>query len=348
MKLRAVVIAAFVLALAAPGLIAYATGVLPGPSPASADATANGPPGVEFRAASLVWPDEALGLTATDAQVVWEQRDRRKSIAGLWAYDVATGRQDRLLGPSSAGRGTGFPAASREKIVWAAWPGRRGEGSPRIQGYNQTTTRRWTVAEAGRDPAISGNAIVWVERGADAAAADDVLIGVHDVTDETFSVPVAGRVRDLAASGLWVAWIAGRGKTAAVWTRSNRDGEQRLLAKAGTSVAIDRRRVAWSTLTGRGSTAIAAWDRDAKKTGVLCRAPGAPSSLALGRGVAVWVSTDASGDGDIWAYDFARDEAYAVCDHDARQASPVVVGDTVFWADQRSDGWELYGRDLKP
>ncbi len=348
MKLRSVVIAVFVLALATPGVIAYATGVIPSPSPASADATANGPAGVEFRATSLAWPDEALGLTATDAQVVWEQRDRSKSIAGLWAYDVATRQPYRLLGRQSAGRGTGFPAASREKIIWAAWPGRRGEGSPQIQGYNQVTTRRWTVAETGRDPAISGNAIVWVERGAGATAADDALTGVHTVTDETFTTPVAGRVRDLAASGLWVAWISGRGKAAAVWAGSHRDGAQHRLGKTGTSVAIDRRRVVWSALTGRGSTAIAAWDRDAQKTRIVCRAPGSPSFLALGRTVAVWVSTDGEGDGDIWAYDFTRDEAYAVCDHDARQASPVVVGDTVFWADRRSGHWELYGRDLQP
>ena len=60
----------------------------------------------------------------------------------------------------------------------------------------------------------------------------------------------------------------------------------------------------------------------------------------------VWVQD--SGRGDIWAYDFDRRRAFAVCSDGAEQASPVLVGRTVFWADRRSGQWELYGRALQP
>ena len=50
----------------------------------------------------------------------------------------------------------------------------------------------------------------------------------------------------------------------------------------------------------------------------------------------------------MWAYDFNRRRAFAVCDNGAPQANAVVVGRTVFWADKRSGEWELYGRSLQP
>ncbi len=346
MRLRLVVVAVFMSAAAVPGLIAYSTGVLPGPTSASADAAKVASP--EFRVTSLAWPEEPLGLGATDTTVVWEQRDRSKSVAGLWAYDVRTQLPSHVLGRSSVGKGDGFFSASGTKLVWAAWAGRRGAGPPRIEAYDRATERRWTVAERGRDPSIAGGTIIWAERGVGTTRADDVLKGVNTVTDEEFSIAAQGRVRDVAICGSWVAWVSGRGAVAGVWTGSNRDAARYRLATAGMTVAMDRERVVWAARSGRHSTAIVSWNRSSRHSKVLCRLRGSASSLALGRRAVVWVMTDKTNGGDVWAYDFKRGRAYAVSAGEGQQASPVLVGGTVFWADRRSGLWELYGRALHP
>jgi len=340
------VIAVFVSASAVPGLIAYSTGILPAPGAATTEVAKVTSP--EFRVTSLGWPEEALGLSATNTLVVWEQRDRSKSVAGIWAYDVRTQRPYRLLGRSATGRGAGTPAISDDTVVWAAWPRRRGLGSPRIEGYDTDTARRWTVATRGRDPAIGGDTIVWVERGGGDGPADDAVNGENCVTDETFSIATEGRTRDVATAGSWVAWVSGRGDRAAVWTGSHRSATRYQLATTGSAVAMDRARVVWTAKSGRHSTAIVSWNRRSSHSKVLCRVRGTAGQLYISRRAIVWVTTDKNGDGDIWAYDFKRGRAYEVSSHAGRQASPVLVGTTVFWADRRSGHWELYGRALQP
>ena len=88
MRLRLLVVAAFVAMAAVPVWLAWDTGVLPGPSQASAEST-----GVlttsSAAVASLAWPKEPLGLAANDTRIYWEQRDPAPAVAGLWYYDVA-------------------------------------------------------------------------------------------------------------------------------------------------------------------------------------------------------------------------------------------------------------------
>ena len=106
-------------------------------------------------------------------------------------------------------------------IAWAAWTGRRGDGPPRIEAYDAVSTRRWTVAPAGRDPSVAGESVIWVED--DAAGGNDAIRGSNSLTDEEYSITADGSVRDVAAWGSWAAWIAGRGKTGAVWAGSYHD-----------------------------------------------------------------------------------------------------------------------------
>jgi len=346
-RLRLVVVVVFVVAAALTGFIAYTSGILPGPTAASADSVTEAA-GPESLVTTLAWPKEALGLGATNKLVVWEQRDRSRAVAGLWAYDVTMQQPYRLLGPSSVGAGAGHPGASDDTVVWAAWAGRRGAGVPRIEAYNEMTMRRWTVAERGRDPLVALDTILWIDRGGGATGADDALRGVDSVTDEAFSIPVDGRVRDVSVSGKWLAWVSGRGDKGAVWAGSLGSATRSKLAKAGTAVAAGRERVVWAGVPGRRSTAIVSWSRDEDRARILCRVPGVATALVLGRRAAVWLTTDAAGDGDIWAYDFTRDRAYVVSGNPAPQASPVLVGDTVFWADRRSGRWELYRKTLQP
>ena len=167
---RLVVVAAFLAAAVVPAFFAYTTGLLPGPTQASADSPAAAR-SVAHAIRPLAWPEEPLGLTATDTAVLWQQRDPSPAVAGLWSYDVRTQRADRVLGRSATGKAAGFPSASGDVIAWAAWAGRRGDGQPQIQAYDTTSTRRWTVAAQGQDPSAAGDSVIWVEPDAPPAAA---------------------------------------------------------------------------------------------------------------------------------------------------------------------------------
>lgn len=341
MRMRILVVVAFLTMAAVPAYLAYDAGIFPGPTHASADVV---PREAVSRVTPLAWPEDALGLAATETTVLWEQRDPSSAVAGLWSYDTRTGRVDHVLGRSATGKAAGFPAAAGELVVWAAWAGRRGNGPARIEAYDTDTTRRWTAARTGREPAAAGESVMWVEPDGDGPGRD-VIRGLDSLTDEEYAVEAGGRVRDLAAWGSWVAWISGRGKEAEVWAGSYRSGATRhRLADAGTAVAIDRDRVIWATRAGRHSTRIVSWDRGSRRTAVLCEVVGAVSSLTLDRRYAAWVTSEAPGT-QIWVYDFDRGRADAIA-QGRRQASPVIAAGGVYWADDRTGQWVLYRRSL--
>ncbi len=345
MRLRLVVVAVFVSALAVPSLVAYSTGLLPGPTPAAAEVTRAADSA--SRVTALVWPRRAMGLAATDTEIIWEQRDPSSSVAGVWAYDVQTHRLRQLLEGFTLGKGTGHPSASGTTVVWSSWPGRRGAGSPRIAAYDTEADLRWTVTRHGRTPSIAGETISWVEHGGGATAADDAIHGVNALTDEESMVAVEGRVRDVAGLGTWVAWVSGRGAETAVWAGSHRSATRYQLAASGTAVTMDEKRVVWAARSGRRSTAIVSWNRRSSHSTLLCRLPGTARSLSLGDRYCVWTMKSGGDLGDVWAYDFERRRASPVSVREGRQVSPVVVGDTVFWADDRGGTWELYQRALR-
>ena len=230
-------------------------------------------------------------------------------------------------------------------IAWAAWAGRRGAGPPQIEAYDTVSTRRWTVAPAGRYPKAARETVIWVEP--EAVGGNDAIRGSNSLTDEEYSITADGHVRDVAAWGSWAAWIAGPGTSSAVWAGSYRNDTRVKLAEAGTAVAIDRDRILWAAHVGRHSTAVVAWDRQSRRSRVLCRVAGAVSSLAVSRRYAVWVTTSKATGVQVWAYDFGAGKAYTVSAGDSRQASPVIVAGSVYWADDRSGHWELYARSLR-
>ena len=343
MRLRVLVVVAFLVMAAVPAYLAFDAGIVPGPTQASADVI---PGGAVTRIASLAWPEGPLGLAATDTTVFWEQRDPSAMVAGLWSYDSRTGRTDPVLGRSATGKAAGFPAAAGELVVWAAWAGRRDAGPPRIEAYDTGSTRRWTAAPKGGEPTAAGDSVIWVEADGDGPGSD-VIRGVNSLTDEEYAIETGGRVRDLAAWGSWAAWISGRGKKAEVWAGSYSSKARYRLAGAGTAVAIDRDRILWATNVGRHSARIVSWDRDSSHATVLCKVVGRASSLTLSRRYAAWVTTrDATG-AKVWVYDFDQGRAYAVAEG-GRQASPVIVAGSVYWADDRGGDWALYRRTLRP
>jgi hypothetical protein len=338
-------VAAFLALAVVPAYFAYTTGVLPGPSQASAESS-TAARGVAHPVGGLAWPVEPMGLAATDTTVIWEQRDPSPSVGGLWSYDVRTQRTGRILGRSATGKSAGFPSASGDVIAWAAWAGRRGAGRPQIQAYEAASTRRWTVAQAGSDPTVAGESVIWVEPGG--AGESDLIRGSNSLTDEEYSITAAGHVRAIAASGSWAVWIAGHGKSGSVWAGSYTGGARHKLAAAGTAAAIDRDRILWAAHVGRHSTAVVSWDRHSSRSKVLYRVVGTVSSLALSRRYAAWVTTRKATGSRVWVYDFGAGKASTVSARDSRQASPVIVAGSVYWADDRSGHWELYARSLQP
>ena len=340
-RLRVVVVVAFVVMALVPAYLAYDAGVLPGPTQASAEAG----DGQVSRITSLAWPEAPLGLAASDSSLFWEQRDRSAAVAGLWSYDVQADRVTQVLDRSITGKAAGSPAAAGDIVVWATWPGRRGEGQPRIEAYDTSSTRHWTAAPSGRQPTAAGRTVVWVDRNG-GARGGDVIRGLNSVTDEEYAVDTGSRVRQLAAQGSWAAWISGRGDKAHVWLGSLRGRKLTRLAPAGTAVAIDSGRVVWATAAD-GWSRLLSRDQKTGKTTPLCRVAGSVSSLTLSRSYAAWVTTAGATGPKVWAYDFAEGKALVVDESGGRQASPVIVAGSVYWADDRGGGWELYRRALR-
>ena len=341
MRLRLMVMVAFVVMALVPAYLAYNAGVLPGPTQASAEAG----DGQVSRITSLAWPESPLGLAAADSSLFWEQRDRSAAIAGLWSYDVQTNRVAQVLDRSITGKAAGHPAAAGDIVVWAAWPGRRGEGLPRIEAYDTSSARRWTAAPSGRQPTAAGRTVVWVDRSG-GARGGDVIRGLNSVTDEEYAVDTGARVRQLAAQGSWAAWISGRGEKARVWMGSLRGKKLTRLAPSGTAVAIGSGRVVWATAAD-GWSRLLSRDQKTGETAQLCRVAGSVSSLALSRSYAAWVTTAGAAGTKVWVYDFAEGKAFAVDESGGRQTSPAIVAGSVYWADDRGGGWELYRRALR-
>lgn len=345
MGLRLLVVAAFLGMAAAPVVLAWDAGFLPGPTQASADST--GPATTSSVAVtSLAWPEEPLGLAASETQVVWEQRNRSAAVAGVWSYDVRTGETQRLLGRAVTGKSSGFPAASGDLVVWASWEGRRGAGPPSILALDSGSTRRWQVAATGRDPAAAGELVLWVEPDG-GGHGSDAIRAVNALTDAEYAIIPGGRVRDFAAWAGRAAWISGRGSAREVWAGSFKNATRHRLAARGTAVAVDRDRTVWSAPVGRHSTSIVSWDRRSNRSTVLCRLPGSASSLSIGRQGAVWVMTRKSTGPRVWVYDFDLGKAYAASAGASRQVSPVIVAGRVYWADDRNGHWELFSRSLQ-
>jgi len=344
MRTRLVVVAAFLALAAVPAWIAWHTGLVPGPTRASAE-TAGVLTTSSAAVTPLVWPKDPLSLAAGDDKVYWEQRSPDGAVTGLWYYDVTSGSVERLLSRQSLGRSSGLPVAAGDIVAWTSWAGRRGAGASTVQAYDGLSSRRWQVASTGSTPAATAGIVVWTEPGA-SARGGDTIHGVDSLTDEEWAVDAGGRVRALAASGRRLAWITA-GKTGGVWSGSLGSAARHRLAARGAAVAVDRDRIVWVTPAGRHSSAVVSWDRSSQRATVLCRPAGASSALTLDGRYAAWVTTPSAGGPQVWVYDFGLGKAYRVSTAAGRQESPVIVAGSVYWAGDRTGHWELYSRSLQ-
>jgi hypothetical protein len=342
-RLRVLVVVAFLAMAAVPAWLAWRTGVLPGPSQAAAGSTS--PLAVTPHViAAIAWPEDPLGLAASDTRVYWEQRDPDPSVSGLWYYDVTTGQVDRLLSHRAIGNASGFPAAAGDLVVWSASAGKRGAGTPSVEAYDGLTWRRWQVAASGRAPTAADAMVIWVEPGG--AGHSDAIRGIDTLTDEEHAIAANGGVRALAMSGRRLAWIAG-GAEREVWVGSLKSAARRRLAENGTAVAVDHNRVVWAAAIGSRTSSIVCRDLKTGSTTILGRQAGDVSSLTLSKHYAAWVTGRKSTGPQVWVYDFGRRSASQVGAGGGREVSPVIVAGSVYWAGDQSGRWELYSRSLQ-
>ncbi len=344
MRLRLLVVTAFFVMAAVPAWLAWNTGVLPGPSQASAESTSVLTTS-SAAVTSLAWPKEPLELAASDTRIYWEQRDPDPAVAGLWYYDVGARQADRLLGREATGKASGYLAAAGDVVVWTSWATKRGAGTPSVQAYDGLSSRRWQVAAAGHTPAAADGIAVWAEPDG-ANPGDDAIRGVDSLTDEEYTISAGGRVRSLVAFGRQLAWITD-GHTNEVWAGSFKDAARYRLAGRGTAVAIDHDRVVWATAIGRHSSAIVSWSRGKRQATVLYRMLGTVSQLSLSRRYAAWVTTRTATGPQVWTYDFGSGKAFQASTSGGRQVSPVILAGSVYWAGDRTGRWELYSRSLQ-
>lgn len=260
-------------------------------------------------------------------------------------YDVSGGHVEQLLTRQLTGKTAAFPFATSEVIVWAAWADSREKGLPSIQAYDLLSTRRWAVVHEGRVPTASGPMVAWVKPGG-AGRGDDAIHLIDSITDASSTIHAEGRVRDIAVWGTWAAWLSGRGDTTGVWVGSFHSKVRAQLAASGTAVAIDRNRVIWAVEVGQHSSEVVSWSRRSSRSDTLCRLRGTVSSLSVSDRYAVWVLTRQDTSPQVWAYDFTTGKAFPVSASRDPQVSPAVVGDQVFWADNRGGRWQLLTRSL--
>ena len=231
-------------------------------------------------------------------------------------------------------------------IAWAAWTGRRDAGPAPIEAYDRVSHAPLDRSTGRPRSRRRRGGVIWIED--DAAGGNDVIRGTDSLTDEEFSITAAGSVARRRRLGQLGRLDRG--------ARQDGRGVGRLLPGPDEVPARGcrhRRRdrphpdVVWAAAVGRHSTAVFAWDRRTKDRTVVCRVAGSVSSLALSDTHAAWITTGDKTGPQVWAGDLETGKAMAVSAESSRQASPVIVSGTLYWADDRTGHRELYARSLQ-
>lgn len=341
MRVRLLVIVAFAFAWIVPAVLAYDVGLLH-ESDAGASLQPTAPePGV---VATLGWPRGPLGLAATSDMVVWERRGGDETERGLWAYDVSQKSERRIAPAAMTGVVTGSPSVSAGTVVW---PARGADKVTSVRAFDIDVHRFFSPSRRGSVPVIGGPTAAWVRRDGQATGRDE--IGVLDVvTGDRVLIPAGGQARRVAVWGAWVAWTARDAHRTELWAlRYEEPGTRYLLGTGATSIAMDARRIVWSTGAKDGEAAVFAWDRMSGHSHRLGIVPGPVGDLTLSTDLIAWTRQTADG-GDVWMCDLSSMTSRSVTQAAGRQASPVFAGDTLLWADHSGGHWELRARPLRP
>ena len=78
----------------------------------------------------------------------------------------------------------------------------------------------------------------------------------------------------------------------------------------------------------------------------ICRNKGASACHpAICGSIIVW-QDNRSGNWDIYGYNLATSEEFAICTGPGNQQLPAIAGPTIVWQDDRNGNWDVYGYDL--
>ena len=207
-----------------------------------------------------------------------------------------------------------------------------------------------------RQPAISGNTVVWSDDHR-----DDSIYGYDLAKKREFPIcTAAGSQTEPAISGNTVVWEDARSGDPDVGHIYGYDLAKKreipICTAAGDQLApaISGNTVVWTdgrnnTYFGGSGYDIYGYDMAEERGSPICAATGNQGSPSISGNTVVWSDSRRWGDIDIYGFDLAEERELPICTAPSRQSSPVISGNTVVWVDNRRTGdWggDLYSYDL--
>lgn len=265
------------------------------------------------------------GLVADGKVAVWE--DARGGDPDIYAYDIQDNREFR---PALSDGYRIQPAISSSTIIWVSGeePGKRTiEGVDLIRNVPVSVT-----SEPGdvSDPAISGSTVVWRERRDE----QWVIAGKNLNSGQTFRVSdsVAKNPAYPSISGNTVVWQDYRNGN---WDPYQYDIKARTVRPViktsddETNPVIQETLVAFyrARING-GSPELVLYNRDTQTEKVITSGH-IVTHPAIGHGIVTWEDWR-SGLPDIYAYDIAHEEVFAIA-RSQQAFDPAVLQDGIAW-----------------
>lgn len=295
--------------------------------PSTAAITADLPYHVEPAMTSSVGSGQQ-SLVADGKVAVWE--DTRAGDPDIYAYDIQDNREFR---PAPTAGYRIQPAISGSTIIWVSGkePDKRMiEGVDLIRNVPVTVT-----SEPGEvsDPAVSGTTVVWRER----------RDGQWVITGKNLSSGKAFQASDSAAknpaypsiSGDTVVWQDYRNGNWDAYQFDIESGKVRPVTETPddeTNPVVHENLVAFYRVRiNGGSPQLILYDQDSRTQRVIASGH-TVAHPAIGNGIVAWEDWR-SGLPDIYAYDIAHDEEFAVA-RSQQAFDPAVLKDGIAWVNR--------------
>ena len=286
--------------------------------------TANLPYHLEPAMTSSVGTGQA-DLVADGKVAVWE--DARGGDPDIYAYDTQDNREFR---PAPTPGYRIQPAISGSIIIWVSG---KDTGKRTIEGVDLIRNAPVTViSEPGEvaDPAISGTTVVWRERrdGKWVIAGKNLSSGqMFQASDSAAKNPAYPSI-----SGNTVVWQDYRNGNWDLYQHDIQSGKVQPVTQTPNDetkpVVRDNLVVFYRVRTNGGSPQLILYDRDTRTQKVIT-SDHTVAHPAIGNGIIAWEDWR-SGLPDIYAYDIAHEEEFAVA-RSQQAFDPAVLQDGIAW-----------------
>ena len=247
-------------------------------------------------------------------------------------------------------------------------------GASDIYGYNMSTNQEFPICTASktqRDPAVSGDTVVWVDSRNTDWAYNFAIYGYSLSTNQEFltNVPEGDYTNRLSISGNVVVWESANASGGGLDWGSiyGYDLSLQQIFPIGVeyglyqmSPNVSGNIVVWANeSTDRGSYDIRGRNLSTAQTFSICTDPGYQFYPAISGNIVVWVDWRNDPDGlsggnsDIYGYDLATGQEFPICTDPGYQFYPAISDNIVVWQDWRNDpdglsggNSDIYGYDL--